>query len=33
MEDVSTPFWPDPIGGSELDSEALAKFIYQAHFI
>ena len=30
---VSTLFWFDPIGGSEPDSEALAKFIYQTFFI
>ena len=30
---VSTHFRSDPIGGSESNSEALAKFIYQAYLI
>ena len=30
---VRTPFQSDPIVGFELDSEALAEFIYQTYFI
>ena len=30
---VSTPFQSDPIGGSKLNLEALAEFIYQTYFI